>query len=111
MKSYITNLLLKRKQNKENKRSQILKERAEIKERQKYLKTAIWNALVNDDFHKNHLCHYHFMIDGQRHIYGILGLLGIFGDRMFYKIEDEKKEIKKENERKLFLDEIEILNT
>lgn len=111
MKSYIVNLLSKREQNKENKRTQILKERAELKERQEYLKTAIWNALVNDDFYENHFCHYHFVIDGQRHVYGILGLLGIFGDRMFYKIESEKEKIKKEKERKIFLEEIDILNT
>lgn len=91
----LNNFKTNREKQKEIKKLQKQDELDLIRKRQMFLKKSIWNSLVSGDYYKNHLAHYHFNINGEHYVYGILELLGIFGDDMFYKIKREQEKIAK----------------
>lgn len=93
--SKLHNFKINREKQKEIKKIQKQEELDLIRKRQMFLKKSMWNALVSGDYYKTPLEHYHFNINGEHYVYGILGLLGIFGDDMFYKIKREQEKIAK----------------
>lgn len=62
-----------------------------IKARRK-LRSDIFEALVNEKYHVNHLSWYIFELpDGSSYTMGIVEVLGAFGDDIFRKVEREQK--------------------
>lgn len=71
-----------------------------IKAKKQYkFKQDIILKLATDDFYVNSLNHYFFVIDGERHVFGIVELLMYFGDDLFFQVKIKKYQIKNDFEK------------
>lgn len=78
-----------------------LNRKAEIKKRALFKETIFEKLVTNDYYVVEPFQHYHFDVDGRHEIFGILEILGCFGDDVFIKVRKEQNKRKEiiENQR------------